>query len=119
MQTIFIESLFDKSLHIYDSWLVSSPMITKCATSATGFLIGDSIAQIMDKKSDKKYDFYRSIIMTSFGALVHAPSCHYVFNLLEETFPGKKVETILTKILVDQVRYLVSNNYHELYYSLI
>ena len=98
-----LEHAFEITWKSYDNVLTTSPILTKCGTSAVGFLIGDTIAQCMSKKGVKKLDLRRSLIMTSFGALVHAPFCHYLFDFMEASFPGKSVALIVTKIALDQV----------------
>jgi hypothetical protein len=99
-------SLIDAGLSSYDGALAVSPIATKCCTSAGGFFLGDVIAQTVQKRKDSPaaFDVKRSAIMTSFGILVHAPFCHYLFNFLEGSFPGKDPLVIATKIGIDQVR---------------
>lgn len=119
---------YDDLINKYDHMLDISPIGTKCATSAVGFFIGDAVAQFLTAKSEKvetlttvhkpfgplvdiisvqeipkRFDFRRSLIMTSFGFLLHGPFCHHLFNFLETLLPGKEWEAVLQKVLLDQV----------------
>lgn len=39
----------------------------------------------------------------SFGALVHGPTGHYFYGMLDAKLPGTKPMTVATKVAIDQV----------------
>lgn len=39
----------------------------------------------------------------SFGALVHGPTGHYFYGMLDSKLPGTKPMTVATKVAIDQV----------------
>lgn len=41
----------------------------------------------------------------SFGALVHGPTGHYFYGMLDSKLPGTKPMTVATKVAIDQVRF--------------
>lgn len=40
----------------------------------------------------------------SFGALVHGPTGHYFYGMLDAKLPGTKPMTVASKVAIDQVR---------------
>jgi len=112
----------------YDNLLDINPIGTKCVTSAVGFFLGDLIAQCLGAKYEKvekvtaiherggplldiisvteikkHFDFRRSLIMTTFGLLLHGPFCHHLFNFLEALLPGREWAVVVQKVLLDQI----------------
>ena len=87
---------------VYDDSLSKYPLPSKCGTSAFGFFTGDLIAQVSNKDNQSKIDMKRILSMTIFGACIHGPFCHYLFQFLEQSFPGKGIEFILYKLAIDQ-----------------
>lgn len=60
--------------------LISHPLLTKCCTSATGFLIGDSIAQLLAREP---HDTMRTARFAAIGFFLHAPIADAWFTFLE------------------------------------
>lgn len=104
---IAAKDVFSNTWIAYDRSLSTFPLVTKCGTSAFGFLIGDVVAQLGSNKQNKlpifQLDIKRLLSMTAFGLCFHGPFCHYLFQFLEETFPGKEMGVIILKLLIDQV----------------
>ena len=99
-------NLLEQSWNGYSDLLTTAPISTKMSTSAVGFLIGDTLAQILNAKVKKErlsINPKRLFIMSSFGLFIHGPFCHFLFNFLEHTWAGKEVSIIITKVLVDQL----------------
>lgn len=75
----------------YIQALDSRPLLTKACTSFTGFIIGDSIAQVA---TEPKYDPWRTARFASYGFCVHGPLCHYLYNMLDKVLvPGASVRS--------------------------
>jgi hypothetical protein len=52
---------------------------------------------------DDKYDFMRTLRLGSFGALVHGPTGHFFYGMLDRKLPGTSPTTVATKVAIDQV----------------
>lgn len=80
--TTLLGSVGSKLWSSYNQSLAASPLLTKSFTSFTGFVLGDGIAQLATKGSDK-YDFARTMRFAAFGFCIHAPGCHYFYRALD------------------------------------
>ncbi len=61
--------------------LISHPLLTKCCTSAVGFMIGDSIAQILSRDP---HSIVRTLRFVTIGFFMHAPVADAWFTYLEK-----------------------------------
>jgi hypothetical protein len=66
---------------LYLDSLSTSPLLTKCLTSAVGFILGDSIAQAIS--SGEPYSFLRTVRYAVIGLTLHAPIADTWFRFLE------------------------------------
>jgi len=41
--------------------------------------------------------------LSAFGLLYHGPSGHFFYNWLDEKIPGAALETVITKVAIDQI----------------
>ncbi|CAN0157477.1 unnamed protein product [Pylaiella littoralis] len=85
----------------YNKALAAQPLLVKAMTSFTGFTIGDILAQKFISPEDD-YDFMRTLRLGSFGALVHGPTGHYFYGMLDAKLPGTKPMTVVSKVAIDQ-----------------
>ena len=70
---------------LYLAALQTNPLLTKCLTSAIGFIIGDAIAQVIAKE---RYNILRTIRFAAIGFILHAPIADTWFIFLEQhVFP--------------------------------
>lgn len=90
-----------KTWGAYSVSLTARPFFTKALSSMVGFLLGDLLAQVMIVR--RPFDLVRFVRMGAFGALIHAPSGHVFYGLLERRFPGVDARAIATKLAVDQL----------------
>jgi protein Mpv17 len=68
----------------------------------TGFTAGDVLAQTFIEKDGKSYDIMRTARMGSFGFLIHGPTGHFFYGMLDSKLPGTKPATVASKVLIDQ-----------------
>ena len=61
--------------------LISHPLLTKCCTSAIGFMIGDSIAQVLSREP---HNLVRTLRFVTIGFFLHAPVADAWFTFLEK-----------------------------------
>jgi hypothetical protein len=61
--------------------LISHPLLTKCCTSAVGFMLGDSIAQVLTRDP---HNFVRTLRFVIIGFFMHAPIADTWFTFLEK-----------------------------------
>lgn len=90
-----------KTWGAYSLSLTLRPLYTKALSSMAGFLLGDLLAQVLIVR--RPFDLVRFVRMGFFGALIHAPSGHVFYGLLERRFPGVEARAIATKLAVDQL----------------
>lgn len=86
----------------YNKLLDAQPLLTKALTSLTGFTLGDILAQNFIEDPDKPYDFMRTARLGSFGFLLHGTTGHYFYGFLDSKLPGTAVQTVATKVAIDQ-----------------
>lgn len=72
--------MFVRLWTLYIDSLISHPLLTKCCTSAIGFMIGDSIAQILSREP---HSLSRTVRFAAIGFFLHAPVADAWFTLLE------------------------------------
>ncbi len=71
---------------LYLAALQTAPLLTKCLTSAVGFILGDSIAQLIAKE---RYNVLRTLRFATIGFSLHAPIADTWFLFLEHNiFPN-------------------------------
>lgn len=90
----------------YNKSLEARPIFTKCATSLTGFCIGDTIAQFAT--SGHTYDWKRTARFMGYGVAVHAPSCHFFYKFLDRAIlphAAASTRAVITKVAIDQLLY--------------
>lgn len=85
----------------YNRALASNPLLVKALTSFTGFTVGDILAQKFINKGEK-YDFGRTLRLGSFGLLVHGPTGHWFYGMLDKKLPGTAPMTVASKVAIDQ-----------------
>ncbi|CAM9218489.1 unnamed protein product [Ectocarpus sp. 13 AM-2016] len=85
----------------YNKALAAQPLLVKAMTSFTGFTVGDILAQKFISPEDD-YDFMRTLRLGTFGALVHGPTGHYFYGMLDSKLPGTKPMTVASKVAIDQ-----------------
>ncbi|CAM9799719.1 unnamed protein product [Sphacelaria rigidula] len=85
----------------YNKALASNPLVVKALTSLTGFTVGDILAQKFINP-DEDYDIMRTIRLGSFGALVHGPTGHWFYGMLDKKMPGTAPMTVVSKVAIDQ-----------------
>ncbi|CAM9454069.1 unnamed protein product [Ectocarpus sp. 6 AP-2014] len=85
----------------YNKALAAQPLLVKAMTSFTGFTVGDILAQKFISPEDD-YDFMRTLRLGTFGALVHGPTGHYFYGMLDAKLPGTKPMTVASKVAIDQ-----------------
>ena len=51
-----------------------------------------------------EWDWNRTAKMATFGAAWHGPSGHFFYGFLDAKMPGTAVQTVASKVIVDQVR---------------
>jgi len=86
----------------YNKLLEAQPLLTKALTSLTGFTVGDLLAQCYVEPGDKPYDLMRTVRLGSFGFLLHGTTGHYFYGFLDSKMPGTAVQTVATKVFIDQ-----------------
>ena len=74
----------------------------KMATSATGFFIGDVLAQTCIQKNPE-FDYFRLFRLASFGFLVHGSTSHWFYGMLDGKIPGTSAGVVASKVFIDQV----------------
>merc|ERR1712187_1020735 len=88
----------------YNSLLSEKPLLIKALTSLVGFTTGDILAQKFISNDDNKpYDLFRTLRLASFGFLLHGPTGHYFYGLLDSKLPGTRSMTVAKKVLIDQL----------------
>ncbi|KAK9819868.1 hypothetical protein WJX72_003457 [[Myrmecia] bisecta] len=94
---------------LYNRALDTSPILTKSFTSFSGFIIGDTLAQVYagaGRAGGEKFDYGRTARFAVFGFCIHAPCCHYFYRALDKVvFPlaPKSPQAVLAKIAIDQL----------------
>lgn len=86
----------------YNVLLEEQPLLTKALTSLVGFSAGDYLAQKFVEKGSA-YDIKRTLRMGSFGALVHGPTGHWFYGMLDGMIPGATATAVASKVAIDQV----------------
>lgn len=87
----------------YNRSLQTQPLLTKAATSVTGFIVGDTVAQAAVNGNFRDQDWVRTARFATYGALVHGPSCHYFYRWLDSAVVGTGARQVLTKVAADQL----------------
>ncbi|CAL5219254.1 g1050 [Coccomyxa viridis] len=88
---------------LYLAALQTAPLLTKCLTSAVGFILGDSIAQLIAKE---RYNVLRTLRFATIGFCLHAPIADTWFLFLEHNvFPNAptSMPAVFTKMALDQL----------------
>ena len=81
---------------------MKKPLLMKMATSATGFFIGDVLAQTCIQKNPE-LDYFRLFRLASFGFLVHGSTSHWFYGMLDGKIPGTSAGVVASKVFIDQV----------------
>jgi len=94
----------------YLRYLESNPILTKAITSGTLVGIGDSISQIIEKRSNpqQQYEINRTLRMSLLGFSFFGTSLHFWYKLLEHYIPGKSFSSICNKVVLDQTVYTMT-----------
>ncbi|BDA43973.1 probable protein SYM1 [Coccomyxa sp. Obi] len=98
---------------LWNSYLQSlkaRPLLTKCCTSLCGFALGDTTAQRL--LGNKRQDYCRTGRFMLYGFVIHAPGCHYFYQLLDRSvMPHDPTAppAILVKIFLDRVAFTPLN----------
>jgi protein Mpv17 len=88
----------------YTRSVETRPVLTKSFTSFTGFVLGDTIAQLATS-GNERFDYWRTARFAAFGFFIHAPGCHFFYQALDAViFPSaaKSTKAVLAKMLIDQ-----------------
>ncbi|CAK4085838.1 unnamed protein product [Aphanomyces euteiches] len=92
---------FDMGL--YSRLLQTHPLLTKSITTWIVVGAGDALAQTIS--SDDEISLRRVAAMSLHGLLIQGPALHVWFGFLERMFPGKSVQTVVSKIAAQQFLY--------------
>ncbi|CAK0744581.1 hypothetical protein CVIRNUC_001559 [Coccomyxa viridis] len=95
--------MFIKLWALYLAALQVQPLLTKCMTSAVGFILGDGIAQAIAKEC---FDGLRTLRFAIIGFTLHAPIADTWFTFLEHNvFPKTptSMTAVLSKMAADQL----------------
>ncbi|KAG3110160.1 hypothetical protein PI124_g11313 [Phytophthora idaei] len=112
---------------LYGGWLRRSPVLTKCATSACMFGLGDRMAQRVEKSRKPKGDdtrgeevednralvsasTARTVRMMIWGSVLFAPIAHTWVNFIERTVGSQGKVVVCKKMLLDAVVFAPSIN---------
>lgn len=90
----------------YNNCLQTHPLLTKCCTSCSGFLLGDILAQLLT--DGMHIDPVRCLVLASYGFLIDAPAGNAFYDWLDANlFPNssKSIKAVAAKIAVDQLVY--------------
>ena len=85
--------MFVKLWVLYLAALHTAPLLTKCLTSAVGFILGDGIAQLIAKE---RYNVLRTLRFAAIGFSLHAPIADTWFQFLEHNVFPKAPTRCLT-----------------------
>lgn len=88
---------------IYNSRLACYPITTKAITSLIGFFIGDLVAQKFLGDADAPINWARVARMASFGFLLHGPTGHYFYSMLDRFIIGTSPIKVASKVVIDQL----------------
>ncbi|RLN86814.1 hypothetical protein BBJ28_00018464 [Nothophytophthora sp. Chile5] len=102
---------------LYHFWLHEAPLLTKAATAATLFGVGDRIAQRIEAKSsvapskEEEADrdglvsasTARTLRMMAWGGLFTAPIMHTWFHVIERVIPGTGRLVVAKKVVADML----------------
>lgn len=94
--------LFSRLWQGYNQSLAARPVLTKSLTSTTGFIVGDSLAQVA-MGGGEAFDWERTARFATYGFLVHGPTCHYFYRFLDANIVGKGLRQVATKVAADQL----------------
>ena len=101
LATLPFRDSFARLWHLYEAAAISSPLITKAATSGVAYFVGDHIAQRMARTRDRGRLVRASIV----GFVSHGPQLHF-WTLLMERLPIG----ILGKVALDQTLFALYIN---------
>lgn len=109
-------SLVGELLHAYDESLHNRPLLTKSATAAFTFAVGDLISQrgqAVEREAAERdgvalrhtpaVNAWNVGRMAMYGSLFDAPLQHAWHNLIEAMLPGRGLRPVLSKIAIDQM----------------
>eukprot|EP01084_Bolivina_argentea_P122403 216900_1 len=85
----------------YNRQLESNPILIKASTSFIGFALGDLLAQKFINKDDE-LDLKRLLRLAMFGFLIHGPTGHLFYGMLDAKIPGTDALTVAKKVFIDQ-----------------
>ncbi|KAF0736494.1 hypothetical protein Ae201684P_007082 [Aphanomyces euteiches] len=88
---------------LYSRLLQTHPLLTKSITTWIVVGAGDALAQTIS--SDDEISLRRVAAMSLHGLLIQGPALHVWFGFLERMFPGKSVQTVVSKIAAQQFLY--------------
>ncbi|GMH53625.1 hypothetical protein TrLO_g216 [Triparma laevis f. longispina] len=104
--------LSSSPLEIYNTYLTSSPLLTKSITAGVILGAADYATQMFsgeggegEGKEEKKIDYVRTARFSLFGFILQAPWNHYYYLLLDSTLPPTPDPFTVTtgvKLLIDQ-----------------
>lgn len=103
------KSSWMKIWKVYQSWLVSRPMLTKSITAAILVGCGDLAGQCIDLATNQavtSLDLWRISSYTLMGLLLQAPVTHYYYLLLDSKLPPTPspwTATTFLKLAIDQL----------------
>lgn len=95
-------SLLGRIWAFYCQQLSERPYLTRALTSTVGMGTGDAIAQLLNEEpflSERVFKY------SAFGFLIHGPSCHCFYKMLDNAVPPTQpivLRKILLKIGIDQ-----------------
>lgn len=97
------QSVFGGLWSQYNRALASRPILTKAMTSLVGFALGDVMAQKFLDGGGSGLNYARIARMASFGFLVHGPTGHYFYGMLDRLMPGQEISKVAAKVAIDQL----------------
>ncbi len=85
-----------------------SPALSRCSICCLLFLWcmhGDHWYVDGDQWTVNYHHYFCTVTIGTFGALVHGPTGHWFYGMLDSKMPGTKPITVASKVAIDQVRF--------------
>jgi len=95
-------SLLGRVWAFYCQQLSERPVLTRALTSTVGMGTGDAIAQLCN---EELFSSERTLKYSAFGFLIHGPTCHCFYTMLDNAVPPTHpivLRKIFLKICIDQ-----------------
>ena len=87
----------------YEKLLAEWPLLIKALTSCIGFALGDILTQCFIQRHRSSFSAARLLRLATFGFLLHGPSSHVFYGMLDQQMPGTSAYIVVTKVAIDQL----------------